>query len=122
MSRAATRLVTGTAGFVGAVCTTVLLTAPAVADDILGPSEGHDPGDGLGVAATLLIFVAVPVVAMLVVSALVLLPGLVKGSRYRPARGWAAEPIWFAGPVGPQAALAGAVLGDVTRGGASGSW
>jgi hypothetical protein len=57
-----------------------------------------------------------------VVAALVMLPGVVRGSRYRPARGWGARPVWFAGPVQPEAAIAGAQTGDVVRGGASGSW
>ena len=118
MSRSATRLAT-----VGAVCVTLCLTAaPALAADIVGPQEGHDPGDGLGLVAGVLLFVVLPLAALGLVALLVLLPGMVGGNRYRPARGWAAQPVWFAGPVEPTAAIAAAEVGDVVRGGASGSW
>jgi hypothetical protein len=122
VSRAANRLVTGAAGLVGVVCTTVLTAAPARADDVVGPSEGHDPGDSLGVAGALLLYVVIPLAVLGVVAALVMLPGVMRGGRYRPARGWGARPVWFAGPVQPEAAIAGAETGDVVRGGASGSW
>jgi hypothetical protein len=119
VSRSATRLM----AVVGAVCVTVCLTAgPALAEDIIGPSEGHDPGDSLGVAGALLLYVGIPVAVLGLVAALVFLPGLARGSRYRPARGWAAQPVWFAGPVAPEQAIASAQAGDVVRGGASGSW
>lgn len=119
MSRAVTRLTTvGLSGLV-----TVFLTAvPALAADPVGPSEGADPGAGLGPAATLLLYVVTPVTACLLLAVVVLLPGAVRANRYRPAEGWSADPVWFAGPPDPQAALAGAQRGDVVRGGAHGSW
>lgn len=110
-----------TAVFTGLV--TALLTAgPAQAADPVGPLEGADPGAGLGPAATLLFFVVIPVASVLLIAGLVWLPGTVRGNRYRPAVGWSATPVWFAGPVDPKAAVSGADRGDVTRGGASGSW
>ena len=59
---------------------------------------------------------------MLVLAALVWLPGMVRGNRYRPARGWTAAPLWFGGPPDPAAAVESAQVGQVTRGEASGSW
>jgi hypothetical protein len=117
--RAATRVVT--AGLAGLV-TTVLTAAPAWAGDPLGPSEGADPGKGLGPGLAVLLYVGIPLAVFAVIAAVVLLPGALRGHRYRPAEGWSAAPVWFAGPVDPDAAVAAAQPGDVTRGGASGSW
>ncbi|MDX6199636.1 MAG: hypothetical protein QOJ79_2787 [Actinomycetota bacterium] len=102
----------------------VLLTAgPALADrNPLGPSEGADPGSGLSPAATIALFVFVPLAIIGAIATLVLLPGMVRGTRYRPAMGWDAPPVWFAGPLDPEAAVSTAQPGDVTRGGSSGSW
>ena len=101
----------------------VLLTAgPALADYPLGPSEGADPGAGLSPAATIGLYVGIPLAALLLVAALVWLPNVVGANKYRPGRAWAAAPVWFAGPVDAPAAVAAAEVGDVVRGGASGSW
>ena len=119
MSRAVTRA--ATAGFVGLV--TVLLTvAPALADNPLGPKEGADPGKTLGTGGDLLIYLVLPFGAAVLIGAVVWLPGAVRANRYRPNKGWTASPVWFAGPPEPVAAVQSAVLGDVVRGGASGSW
>ncbi|MGB8650555.1 MAG: hypothetical protein WCD35_07820 [Mycobacteriales bacterium] len=119
MSRVVTRVATaGTAGLV-----TLLLTAgPALAQDPLGPPEGADPGKGLSPAATLLLYVVGPLLLVALIAAVVLLPGLTRNHRYRPNRGWSASPVWFAGPPEPVAAVQDAEVGDVVRGGASGSW
>jgi hypothetical protein len=102
----------------------VLATAgPALADrNPIGPSEGADPGPGLSPAATIALFVLVPAAIFATIATLVWLPGLVRGTRYRPNKGWDAPPVWFAGPVDPVAAVASAQPGDVVRGGGSGSW
>ena len=120
MSRALPRA--ATAGLTGIV--TVLLTAgPAFAGgNPIGPSEGADPGRGLGTGATLLLFVGGPLLMLMLVAGAVLLPGLVRANRYRPTKGWAAAPVWFAGPADPVTAVQDATVGDVVRGGASGSW
>lgn len=120
MSRVVPRAVT--TGLAGAV--TLLLTAgPALASgNPLGPSEGAEPGRGLGTGATLLLFVGGPLLLLAIVAAAVLLPGLMRANRYRPAKGWSAAPVWFAGPADPVTAVQDAVLGDIVRGGASGSW
>ncbi len=56
------------------------------------------------------------------IAALVWLPGVVRGNRYRPNRGWSAAPVWFAGPEDPVAAVEKAHSGGAGKGGASGSW
>lgn len=108
----------------GTALGTLLLSAgPALADrNPIGPYEGDDPGKGLSPGATILLFVVLPVVLALVVAAITWLPGALRAHRYRPGRAWDAAPVWFAGPVEPAAAVASAEVGDVVRGGASGSW
>ena len=106
-----------------AVLTTVLLTAgPAFANNPTGPSEGEDPGRSLGLVKTLLLYVGIPVVSALIIFAAVWLPGAVNANRYRPAKGWHAPPVWFAGPAAPVEAVQSAELGDTVRGGARGDW
>lgn len=123
MSRAVTRVTTSAVTVaVTALASTLLSAGPALAGDIVGPSEGADPGSGLGAAGTLLLFVVTPLVVYGVIALLVLLPGAVRANRYRPAEGWSADPVWFAGPVDADTAVANADRGDVTRGGAHGSW
>jgi hypothetical protein len=122
VSRAVTRAATtGLAGLV-----TVLLTAaPALADNPIGPAEGADPGEPVGLGKALLLYLGVPALTFLVVASAAWLPGAIRAHRYRPAEGWSAPPVWFAGPVDADAAIAAAAergLGDVMRGGASGSW
>jgi hypothetical protein len=119
VSRAVTRLIT--VGLTGLV-SVFLVAAPAFAADPIGPSEGADPGSGLGPAATLLLYVATPIGACLLIATVVLLPGAVRANRYRPAEGWSADPVWFAGPLEPQAAIATVQPDGVVRGGAHGSW
>ena len=131
MSRALTRVATvGLTGLVSALLTTVLTTvltivlttAPAIADDPVGPKEGADPGKGLSPGATILLYVILPLAVVAIIAAMVWLPGAVNANRYRPNKGWTARPVWFAGPADPVAAVQSAEVGDVVRGGASGSW
>ena len=92
-------------------------------NNVLGYDNGAAPaGEGLSGLETVLLFGVVPLVLMLVLAALVWLPGMVRGNRYRPARGWSAAPLWFGGPPDPAAAVESAQVGELTRGGASGSW
>lgn len=121
-SPAITRL--GRALLTGVTAMAVLpvLAGPAAAANPLGPSEGDDPGRGLGAAGTLVLFVAVPLAILLATAALVWLPGMLRARRYRPTRGWSAAPVWFAGPPDPASAVQDAQVGELVRGGASGGW
>lgn len=120
MSRAATRV----AGTTGALLLTAVLTAaPAFADNPIGPAEGEErEPNALGTVETILLYVGIPLLVATVVAAITWLPGAVKQGRYRPAQGWTAAPVWFAGPVSAVEAVNSAETGDVVRGGASGSW
>ena len=112
------------AGVAGAVLTVLLTAGPALAGeyDINGPQEGANPGEGISPLETIALYLLIPAAIMAVIAAAVLLPGAVRGARYRPTRGWDAPPMWFAGPPNPTEAVASASTGDITRGGASGSW
>jgi hypothetical protein len=102
--------------------TFLLSAAPALADNPTGPADGDDPGKSLGPAGTILVFVVLPLTVAIVIGLAVWLPGAYRSHRYRPAKGWDAPPVWFAGPPEPVAAVQAAEAGDVVRGGASGSW
>lgn len=107
---------------------TLALTAcsgsePGGSTNQLGFEGGVAPaGDGLTTLEALGLYVVAPLAILLVVAALVLLPGIARSSRYRPAKGWGAAPLWFGGPPDPAAAVESAVTGDIVRGGASGNW
>ena len=107
--------------------TAVALTAcggndPA-ATNHLGFGNGVAPeGDGLTTLQAVLVYGLGPLAILLLIAAVVWLPGMVRSSRYRPARGWNAAPLWFGGPADPAAAVESARTGDLVRGGASGSW
>jgi hypothetical protein len=108
----------------GTVLTVLLTAGPALAEDRnpLGRTEGANPGDGISPLETIGLYVLIPLAIMLVVGGLAYATGGSRASRYRPTRGWDAAPVWFAGPPNPGEAVASASVGDVTRGGASGSW
>ncbi|MGH3341341.1 MAG: aa3-type cytochrome oxidase subunit CtaJ [Carbonactinosporaceae bacterium] len=87
------------------------------------PGGGRDAGLTLG--ETLLIFVATPLAAFVIISLLVVMPGAARGPRYRPGLGWRAGPAWFGGPQGHSDVLAeGAEGAEPSRdgGGASARW
>ena len=108
---------TRAAGVASAALLAVLLSAgPAAA---LGDGYGEAE---VGIKGALVLYVLVPLAILVGMAALVWLPGVARNDRYRPARGWSAPPLWFAGPDEPDAAVAAAQPGDVVRGGASGSW
>lgn len=126
LSRAATAGLSGRVAGAMSVAVTITVTvfitaAPAFAENPLGNAEGADPGKSLGTVAALLLYVALPLLSLALIAAVVLLPG-VRAHRYRPAKGWNASPVWFAGPPEPVAAVQAAELGDVVRGGSSGGW
>jgi len=88
----------------------------------LGYEDGVAPAPSLTFLESLLLYVVAPAAILLLIAAVVWLPGMVRSSRYRPGRGWTAAPLWFGGPPDPAAAVESAVVGDVVRGGASGDW
>lgn len=69
----------------------------------------------------LLLFVGLPLLTFLVITALVVVPGIVKGERFTPG-GQATEDQWFGGPRQGTAALPAPDSEDSKAGGASGRW
>ena len=129
-STLAPRQRTGSRPWRGALvlATTGALTAcgggdPA-ATNHLGFEDGVAPAaeNGLTTMQAVLLYGVAPLAILLLVAALVWLPGMIRSSRYRPARGWNAAPLWFGGPADPAAAVESARTGDLVRGGASGNW
>ena len=107
--------------------TAVALTACGGDDpastNTLGFQNGVAPeGGGLTTLQAVLLYGVGPLAILLLIAALVWLPGMVRSSRYRPTKGWNAAPLWFGGPADPAAAVESAQTGDLVRGGASGSW
>ena len=98
--------------------TVLLLAGPALAEGEIGVP----PAPPVGLAKTLVLFVLAPAVILLVIAAAVWLPGMARGTRYRPGKGWAAAPVWFAGPADLAAGLDKVASNDVVRGGARGNW
>jgi hypothetical protein len=107
---------------------TVLTTAiPALAVD-----DGEVPASKLSVQATLGIFVGIPAAIFALIALLVVLPGIIRGPRYRPGRSWEADPMWFGAPENAQSVLEvtsnsialpeGPVRPEVVGGGASVRW
>lgn len=119
---------TAAAALLGLAVAFLLSAGPALAADgpQLSRQEGAKPGRSLSTGDSLLYFVGAPLLVLLVISAVVWLPGMVRSERYRPGKGWGVVPVWFSGPLEPVAAVEAAVLEgptvDVVRGGASGSW
>ena len=108
------------------LATAALLTACGGSDSArtnsLGYEDGVAPAPSLSFLESLVLYVIAPAAILLLIAAVVWLPGMVRSSRYRPGRGWTAAPLWFGGPPDPAAAVESAVVGDVVRGGASGDW
>lgn len=98
-----------------------LSTLPAA--PALAISDGEEPERGIGLINTLLIFGGIPLAIFGLIALLVVVGGLRHRPRYRPGRPWDFDPIWFAGPTDPDAALDAARPGGrVTGGGASAEW
>jgi hypothetical protein len=112
--RTARRLLTAGAAALTAV---VVLATPALALD-----DGEVHGKGLGLGMTIVVFVLIPLGAFLVIAFFSALPSMLSRPRYRPGRPWKHDPVWFAGPDDPDAALKSARPGSTARGGASAEW
>ncbi len=112
------RSATATAAACVVLLSTVLAGAPAYAANL---DDGQQPGGGLSVLQTLLVFVGIPAVLFAAVVVLVSAPSMARGPRYRPGLGWWAAPVWFNGPDDADTAVrtAAATAGG---GGASARW
>lgn len=106
-----------------AAAVAVLLLAGCSSGNTRYPHMGQYGGwtDGSPVR-TVLLFVLLPLAIAGVLAALAVLPGARRRYRYRPQEGWSADPVWFAGPPDPVAAVAEARPEETARGGAGGSW
>ena len=102
-----------------------LVSSPAYAST--HPDDGCDPGSGLTGLQIVLIYVALPLGLMVLISLLAVLPSMARGPRYRPGLGWWAAPVWFNGPDDADSALRAVEALPPTRrrilgGGASARW
>jgi hypothetical protein len=104
----------------------LLVSSPAYAST--HPDDGSDPGSGLTGLQIVLIYVALPLGLMVLISLLAVLPSMARGPRYRPGLGWWAAPVWFNGPEDPDSALRAVEalpadqVGAFSGGGASARW
>lgn len=96
-----------------------LSAAPAGADTPEGWT-GQDPYEVDPLQAVLL-FVGVPLLLFVVITLLVVVPGIVKGERFTPG-GQATADQWFGGPVKGTAELPAPDAEDSQAGGASARW
>jgi hypothetical protein len=106
---------------------TALLMLPvspayAAAKVLAARDDGDDPGSGLSVLQTLLIFVGAPLGLFVVIALLVSAPSMARGPRYRPGLGWWAAPVWFNGPEDAERAVRDAAPVTGKGGGASARW
>ncbi|MCU1692150.1 MAG: hypothetical protein JWM64_1241 [Frankiales bacterium] len=126
MSRTSARVRAGASVTAATLLTVVLSAGPALANtstrNPLAPQEGADSSADISTSQALLLYGVIPLAILLLLSAIVWLPGAVRSSRYRPQRGWSAAPVWFGGPADPVAAVETAVVGTEDRGGARGDW
>lgn len=95
--------------------------APATAALAANFDDGQDPGPGLSVLQTVLIFVGIPALLFVVITLLVVAPSMARGPRYRPGLGWWAAPVWFNGPDDADTAVRTAIA-TTGGGGASARW
>ncbi len=72
------------------------LASPALA--MATPEPGSDPGPGLTVAQTVLLYVVTPAVIIGAIWVIVLAVSWARTPRYRPGQSWWAEPVWVNGP------------------------
>ena len=103
----------------------LLLTAPLLVLAALpaaAVADGEEPGNALPLGTSLLVFVGIPLLIMVLTAVPIFAGASRRKSRYRPNEGWNQQPMWFAGPDDPEAAVSAADLKQPGRGGSSGSW
>lgn len=84
--------------------------------------NGAQPDPGMPILEVIGVFVAIPLGLFALISLLVVAPNLLHRPRYRPGRPWLHDPIWFAGPEQPEAALRAADPGLQPKGGVGANW
>lgn len=80
-----------------------------------------DPGYSVDPWHAVLLLAGVPLLLFLVITALVVIPGVVKGERFTPG-GQATADQWFGGPRSGTAELPAPDTDESRAGGASGRW
>ena len=106
--------------------TTVALSAGALALAFSGPAsadvpEGWAQPYHVNTWHTLLVLVGIPLLIILVITALVVIPGIRKGERFTPG-GALTEDQWFGGPRSGTAELPAPDDDQSQAGGASARW
>ncbi|MDF1606389.1 hypothetical protein [Nocardioides sp. YIM 152315] len=106
--------------------TSVVLLAGALVLAAGGPAgadvpENWAPETEVDPTEALLLLVGVPLLIFLVITALVVIPGIVKGERFTPG-GHATQDQWFGGPRSGTAQLPAPDSEESKAGGASGRW
>jgi hypothetical protein len=94
------------------------------------PPEAWENNDSVSTLHVILVLVLIPLGLFLLISLLVYLPSMSRGSAYRPGEVWRGEAEWFGGPGKGLAAVdeveqpsaSGSTAAGSGRGGASGSW
>ena len=108
--------------------TSVVLLAAGLVVAAGGPASadtpefwGGDPAESVDPWHVVLVLVGIPLALALVISLLVVIPGLVKGERFTPG-GHATADQWFGGPRSGTAELPAPDNDESKAGGASGRW
>lgn len=107
--------------------TSVVLLAGAALVVVAGGPAGADVPEGwsnpseVDPVEAVLLLVGVPLLLFLVITALVVIPGVIKGERFTPG-GQATQDQWFGGPSKGTAALPAPDNDESKAGGASGRW
>jgi len=111
------RLARGTTVVVFAGALALALSGPASADVPEGWAEPYHPD----IWHTLLVLVGIPVLVFLVITALVVIPGIRKGERFTPG-GALTEDQWIGGPRSGTAELPAPDDEQSQAGGSSARW
>lgn len=106
--------------------TSVVLVAGGLVLAAAGPAgadvpEGWSNPDDVSPVHALLLLAGVPILLFVLITLLVVVPGLVKGERFTPG-GQATEDQWFGGPRQGTAELPAPDTEESKAGGASGRW
>ena len=123
LRRAARSLVRGVMITASVACAAVGTATVAVATN--GYEEATQPGVGLTVVQTLLLYVAAPGVLFALIALVVVGPSLGKGPRHRTGTALATGPVWIDGAGGqhrPAETVTPGWQGASDQGGASAHW